>query len=293
MSRLAQLVALLVLVAVLASCAPSRAPPDGLRPYLRLSVSAPPYKTFDSIELTIESELVELNATGNETYVPNYNVGNLTVHDETTDTIVYRDSFNLGVRVVYVPVKPEWTDTRLRILVVDYATGLSDSIEVRTEMSQTYFLWYLQQTTLIPVQETLRDVRAEAQGYQALTTALLLIVFVLVGVILILVFFKREHKISRDRGTISLWDRISARIFPWALRNDGLQEWLDPRISWDQETAREYVVRINEGPIAELKAHEAWVHKEIERLKRELPKILITEEELPPELQPVPKEDAA
>lgn len=264
--------AVLVLVACLMSGG-ARAPADPSTPhsYLALTVDPGPHRTFDVISLHIASELlVERNVSGNVTHelVANWDVIDLTVEDRRTNTTILHEGLVIGGNgTVDMFVDPAWTDTQLRITAVDYTASLVAQLDVRTEMSQSYYAFVLWQQVVVPAQKAAQDVHDELQTVWAILAFVSTILFGLGGVLYLATFLKREHQVARDQGTVSLWDRLYRRLWPWGFREYQLEQWLDPARSWDSETAQAFIADLNSGPIAELERHRDWLDLQIGRLK--------------------------
>ena len=252
----------LVLAALVLVAVPPVAAEDPVQSYLRIELETPVAYTYDLITIRVVSWLFD-NLTS--AWSPNLHPIELQLVDESQDVVVERWTVFLlnGTADRLVLVAETWTSSRMRVIAQDPGLGLVATETFRTEMSDRYLLFRMRADIWNLFIEFATDERAEKDA--AVTQDRLLTGGTIsAGVFVItLLAVRRDHRVSRRVGTVSVWDRFSRKAFPWSLPTDELNVWLDRERTWDPETANAFESFRREAHVAKLEAQKSEIDKEI------------------------------
>ena len=221
--------------------------------------------TYGRFLLYVESQIVGLNETGNQTLVPNTASVNVSMYDVNHDVVIREFTVPLfvGTAAIVIVVEPIWTSTVVNITVRDFVNGLQGYAIVETFMSDEYLVYLFRVEFLSEFRTFQREIRAAADS-QIWIERILMGSFTGITTFLFFVLFVRaDHHRSRRGGYPSYFDRSFAFIWPFSMVPDDFPVWIDPSRTWDAGAAKHWIARRRAWSVQRLQQDAEELQREI------------------------------
>lgn len=246
---------------------------DEDHPYLRVWTARDLYETSDRVEVLLESKIwVSDPETGNVTLVPSPGLVSLTVYDLRHDVVLREVDVPLfnGTGSLLLHVDPIWSSATIELYAVDRTNLISDTWTFRTQYSQEYMFYVLQDTWMRD--DAREDARQEAQRNGDIAAAWITssLFAALACAVVVLLVVRADQQRADDFGVESWRERFLRWIsFPVSFIPDDASIAFDPEraahAGFDVEVASQVATDLRRVQVLRLKEIRAEIDDEIDR----------------------------